>query len=194
MSQKSILNKVKLTSGFELPYHLKIINAGDGGVGKTTFLKRYTTGKFVVETKETIGTGFFTKKIKNKVINDFVDLTIWDLGGQQRFRNIVKDFVMGAAGALLFFDLTRYKTFQSLEEWISIIRTFDEDDKNIPILLVGAKSDLSDAFAIEKKEIDKLVIDKNMIGYIQTSSKTGENVEKAIEILVDYIFKTGKEI
>jgi len=177
-----------------LPYHLKIINAGDGGVGKTTFLKRYTTGKFVVETKETIGTGFFTKKIKNKVINDFVDLTIWDLGGQQRFRNIVKDFVMGAAGALLFFDLTRYKTFQSLEEWISIIRTFDEDDKNIPILLVGAKSDLSDAFAIEKKEIDKLVIDKNMIGYIQTSSKTGENVEKAIEILVDYIFKTGKEI
>lgn len=177
-----------------MPYHLKIINAGDGGVGKTTFLKRYITGEFVIDSMETIGTGFFTKKIKNKIIKDYVDLTIWDFGGQKRFRNLIKDFVMGAAGALLFFDLTRYETFQGLDEWISIIRGFNEKENNIPILLVGSKSDLIELSTVNRKEIDKFVKDNNLIGYIATSSKTGENVEKTIEILVNHIFKTKKRI
>ena len=41
----------------------KIITAGDGGVGKTTLLHRYIEGQFLVDTKMTIGVGFFQKDI-----------------------------------------------------------------------------------------------------------------------------------
>jgi len=173
----------------------KMINAGDGGVGKTTFLKRYTTGEFVENSKETIGTGFFTKKYFRGRRREQLDLTFWDLGGQDRFRHIVKDFVLGAAGALLFYDITRYATFEGLYEWLDILRS-DQNEMNmdIPIILVGSKNDLDDLRAVDPDDALEFVNRNDLLGYIETSSKTGENVEKAIEVLVERIFKTNKGI
>ncbi|MHA1819597.1 MAG: Rab family GTPase [Promethearchaeota archaeon] len=181
----------------KIPYMFKIVNSGDAGVGKTAFLKRYTTGEFIEESIETIGTGFFTKTLYLGLEHEKIDLTIWDLGGQDRFRHIVKGFVMGAAGALLFFDLTRYETFKHLDEWVHILRYGEGDevlDENLPILLLGNKSDLKDLIEIKQSEIDDYVKKQNLVGYFQTSAKTGENVNESVEMLVKYIYETDKGI
>ena len=186
------------------------MNSGDGGVGKTTFLKRYTTSRFLEVSKETIGTGFFTKsifykpgkpkkqsdsKIYKKSAKERIDLTLWDLGGQDRFRYIVRDFIYGAAGALLFFDITRYKTFEGLEEWMEILRSKEEKGAlPMPILLVGSKNDLDILREIENKEIKEFVKSHDLIGYVECSSKTGDNVELAVDTLVRHIFNTNKGI
>jgi small GTP-binding protein len=178
-----------------MPYFLKLINAGDGGVGKTTFLKRYTAGAFVSNTIETIGTGFFTKQIylenNPKLRNERVDITIWDLGGQIRFRHILKDFIIGASGALLFFDLTRYDTFEHLNDWLDLINQSNEEDDKTPVILIGTKADLDVARMVEEKEILEFVKTKDLIGYYETSAKSGLNIDKTIETLVEYIFQTS---
>lgn len=148
----------------------------------------------------TIGTGFFTKSLQYKPdknsAKERIDLTIFDLGGQERFRHIVRDFVFGAAGALLFFDITRYSTFEGLGEWLEILRSKEEKDSTMtmPILLVGAKNDLDLLREVDKKEINQFVKSHDLIGYIECSSKTGDNVELTVDRLVRQIFNTNKGI
>ena len=92
----------------------KIVVIGEGGVGKTTLLHRSVSNIFVDSTKMTIGSDFFMKKIEKideKNINQ-LNLLLWDFAGQERFRFILKDYVRGAEGVLLCFDLSRFPTLK----------------------------------------------------------------------------------
>jgi small GTP-binding protein len=161
---------------------LKILTAGEGGVGKTTLLHRYVEGKFSAETRMTIGVEFFLKEVD--INSHHCTLQLWDFGGQQRFRFLLESYVLGAKGALLLFDLTRPMTLEKLEEWVNICRRGDPD---LPILFIGTKNDLqddimvSDDYASEFKEAFKL------FDYLKISSKSGENVLKAFDILTKKI-------
>ncbi|MHA1932774.1 MAG: Rab family GTPase, partial [Promethearchaeota archaeon] len=116
---------------------LKILTAGEGGVGKTTILHRYVEGRFSAETKMTIGVEFF---LKETMIDDKqCTLQLWDFGGQERFRFLLESYVLGAKGALLMFDLTRMTTLENLEQWLNIVR---KGDPNLPVLFLGTKLDL----------------------------------------------------
>ena len=170
----------------------KIINSGDGGVGKTSFLKRFTSGFFIELSKSTIGTGFFTKSVKLDNL-DHADLTIWDFGGQGRFRDILRDFMIGAHGALLLFDITRYQSFSNLKEWVTLLRS-KEDNYEIPILLLGTKCDLADVREVFPEDIQNFVEEKNLIGYCETSAKSGINIEDSVKRLVQHIFDHNKGI
>ena len=125
--------------------------------------------------------------------NDHADLTIWDFGGQSRFRNILRDFIIGAHGALLLFDIARYQSFSNLREWLALLRSRD-DDYEMPILLLGTKNDLADVREVFPQDIQKFVEDNNLIGYFETSAKTGAEIEDSVKFLVQYIFDHNKGI
>ena len=152
-------------------YTFKIVIAGDGGTGKTTLINRYMTNKFNVDTKMTIGAGFFTKTLE---INDSIlKLQIWDFGGEKRFRFILPTYCKGAHGVIMAFDLTRLPTFVNLDEWINIVKKNAEDPK---IILIGTKLDLGEK--IDEETISEFLKRNNEIAsFYKTSSKTGENVE-----------------
>lgn len=175
-------------------YMFKIINSGDGGTGKTTFLKRYTTGEYIESSIRTLGTGFFIKDLSYNSKRENVRLTVWDFGGQRRFHFFLRDFVFGAAGALLFFDLSRPKTFSHVKEWVELLRSKEKKTENLPILLIGAKCDLNDLISITDEEILDVVKEYNLIGYFPTSSKDNINVNECMNALVDYIFKTNSDL
>ena len=157
---------------------LKILLAGEGGVGKTTLLHRYVEGKFSAETRMTIGVEFFLKEVE--VDSHYSTLQLWDFGGQERFRFLLESYVLGAKGALLLFDLTRPITLEKLENWVNICR---RGDPNLPILFLGTKHDLTDNitvtddYALEFKEAF------NLFDYLKVSSKSGENVLTAFNLL-----------
>ena len=161
---------------------LKILLAGEGGVGKTTLLHRYVKGKFSAETRMTIGVEFFLKEVE--IDNQYCTLQLWDFGGQERFRFLLESYVLGAKGALLLFDLTRPITLEKLENWVSICR---RGNPNLPILFLGTKHDLSndimvtDDYAFEFKEAF------NLFNYLKVSSKSGENVQNAFTLLTKKI-------
>ena len=112
----------------------KILVGGDGGVGKTTLLRRYVNGKFDDSTIMTVGVDFFVKEISLNFNNSKMkcSLQLWDLGGQKQFRHLMSSYVMGARGALLLIDLTRLPEIKAVLEWVNIIRMHDID---IPIIL-----------------------------------------------------------
>jgi small GTP-binding protein len=163
---------------------LKILTAGEGGVGKTTLLHRYVEGKFSAETKMTIGVEFFLKE--TEIDSKQCTLQLWDFGGQERFRFLLESYVLGAKGALLMFDLTRLMTLENLEQWLNIVR---KGDPNLPVLFVGTKLDLADEIQVDDEYAKSFLKEYNLIGYLKISSKTGEHVSDAFNILTQKILE-----
>lgn len=164
---------------------LKVIIAGEGGVGKTTMLHRYIKGRFIEGLHMTIGVEFFLKELE--MDGEKVMLQIWDFGGQERFRFLLKNYARGAKGALLMFDLTRPVTLENLEQWVKICR---DENPELPIIFLGTKLDLfnlitiKDEFALIYKEM------YNLFEFLKVSSKTGQNVDLAFELLAKEIIKS----
>ena len=163
---------------------LKILTAGEGGVGKTTLLHRYVEGKFSAETKMTIGVEFFLKE--TEIDSKHCTLQLWDFGGQERFRFLLESYVLGAKGALLMFDLTRMSSLQNLEQWLNIVR---KGDPNLPVLFVGTKLDLGEEIQVDDDYAKTFLKEYNLIDFLKISSKTGEHVSDAFNILTQKILE-----
>ena len=160
---------------------IKIFVAGEGGVGKTTLIKRYVDGIFDANTIMTIGANFAVKKMITKKGTE-IHLQIWDLGGEERFRFILPMYIKGSSGGIICFDTTRYTSLKNLKEgWLQTIK---EILPNAPIVLIGTKTDLPES-NVNMKEFEVFVKEFNIHGPIMTSSKTGENVDKAFQLVSD---------
>ncbi|MFX1447899.1 MAG: Rab family GTPase [Promethearchaeota archaeon] len=158
-----------------LQFKLPIV--GDGGVGKTTLTHRYLHGLFKESYHLTIGVDFFLKKFEIDGRN--VSLQIWDFAGEEKFRFLLPGVINGAHGTIFMFDITRYATFENLSNWFTVFKTANENfNQYVPALLVGSKTDLSGIRTVPSKEAKSFAQNNNFIGYIECSSKNGENVEE----------------
>jgi small GTP-binding protein len=165
----------------------KIVTAGEGAVGKTTFLHKYTTGNFVVDLKVTIGVEFFSKTLERD--GKFYQIVIWDFGGQDQFRNLLKTYIKGTAGALFMIDLREvHRSLKNIEDWWNILNK----DKDIPVILIGAKYDLieQDSYKIQKTTIDEVLEKYSFIDYKETSSKSGLNIGSCLDELLNKLIES----
>ncbi|MFX1573252.1 MAG: Rab family GTPase [Promethearchaeota archaeon] len=166
------------------PMIIKCITAGDGGVGKTTLLYRYVEGRFLADTRMTLGVEFFIKEVD--VGRKKINLQVWDFGGQEHFRPLLKNYALGARGALLLFDLTRPSSLDKIDQWVNICR---EDNPNIPIIFLGTKLDLTDLISVDDSYALRFKTKYNFLDYLKISSKTGENVNLAFKMLAKEIIR-----
>jgi len=160
----------------------KIVIFGDAGCGKTTLNKRFIKDLFLPDSHMTIGVEFETKIIE--VDEKHVNLMIWDFGGEERFRILFPQYILGVMGGILMYDITDYSSFSHISDWLSIIK---ETKKNIPILLLGGKLDLEQFREISFNEAKQLADSLGLNNYIECSSKTGENVENSFKELTRMI-------
>ena len=166
---------------------LKVMVAGDGGVGKTTLVRKFVSGSFNEATAMTIGVQFH---VKDMIFEDKpVSLQLWDLGGQDHFRFMLSSYTFGARGAILLYDTTRESTLDALEEWVKICRSHKAD---IPILLCGTKTDLVMQRCISEARARSLLESLNLFDHIEVSAKTGSNVERAFEMIVGKIIHPNR--
>ncbi|KKN20596.1 hypothetical protein LCGC14_0933940 [marine sediment metagenome] len=165
----------------------KILVGGEGGAGKTSLLRRYVDDFFDDSSVMTVGVDFFTKELNFDNIH--CSLQLWDLGGQKRFRYLLDNYVMGARGALLLFDLTKMPKIGNVLDWVNIVRLHDI---NLPIILVGTKNDLEDFIAVDDESAIHIKNAFNMINYVKTSAKTGFNVENVFEIIAKKLTQMSK--
>nr|MDO8133557.1 Rab family GTPase [Candidatus Njordarchaeum guaymaensis] len=163
--------------------YFKIIVAGEADVGKTALVNRYSMGEFVAP--ETIGIDFSSKSGKSAELGRF-KFSIWDLGGEVRFRFILPEVCKGAKGVMLLFDLSNPKTFKNLDEWVKVIRSCMG---NVPVLLVGAKADLQSK--VPEELIKRFVKERKLSGFVKVSAKQNKNVNEAFQKIIEL---TPKEI
>ncbi|MFX1305088.1 MAG: Rab family GTPase [Promethearchaeota archaeon] len=160
-----------------MDFSFKVIIVGPSAVGKTSLLNRFVHNEFALKYKMTIGVDFLTKTVEYQP-SKFVKLHIWDIGAQERFKFLHRSFYEGASGALVTFDLSRQTTFSSMKTWLSEMRSVMKNE--IPKVIIGNKSDLIPliGFIIDRSAVEQYAQNQNCF-YIETSAKTGENVEKA---------------
>ncbi len=168
----------------------KIPICGQGSVGKTCLVLRFTENKFM-ETKSTIGVAFAIKDVQTQEQGK-IRLQIWDFAGEERFRTLLGPFCIGSSGAILLFDLNWPESFKELDDWMEIVRdNTGESDRlgkkqPIPVVLAGTKKDLCKGGErpIKKGLIDAFMKKHGITSYHEISSKTGENVESVFRDLV----------
>jgi len=99
-----------------------------------------------------------------------------------------KQYYEGTQGALIIFDLTRLNTYEEIEQWLS--EMFGIINENIPFIIIGNKLDLVKEVSrsIDNEVVREYAEGKDSI-YIETSAKTGENVEEAFRELTQRMIK-----
>ncbi|MHA2429740.1 MAG: GTP-binding protein [Promethearchaeota archaeon] len=153
----------------------KLILTGDFKVGKTSLIRRFVENNFKEDYISTIGVEISKKSIIMDE-NTKLSFVLWDIGGQiGQIRPYRQRFYEGANAAFIVVDRTR-DHLDSIKTWLEDIK--DSIPNNIPIVIVGNKSDLNEKIVITEEQIK--VIAKHLdLHFIVTSAKTGENVNEA---------------
>jgi small GTP-binding protein len=165
-------------------YTFKIMMLGDASVGKTSLTMRYISGFFMEDLKLTIGVDFYSKTTEFR--NKKVKLQIWDFGGEERFRFLLSQYSKGANGAFFLYDITNQTSLDHLPDWTQVIR---EHAGDIPIMLIGSKVDLDEFRAVSRDDGILAAKKYNLSSFVELSSKTGENVEKAFDVMTEILFE-----
>jgi GTP-binding nuclear protein Ran len=148
----------------------KVILCGDGGVGKTTFVKRHKTGEFTKKYIATMGVEvnplpFYTNK-------GAVIFNCWDTAGQEKFGGLRDGYYIGGKAAIIMFDVTARTTYSSVPHWHKDLTRVCE---GIPIVLCGNKVDSKER-AVQPRDI--IFHRKKNLQYYDISAKSNYNFEK----------------
>jgi Ras-related protein Rab-2A len=171
-------------------YLFKVVILGEGAVGKTAIVTRFSHGFFRTDYKTTIGSQFAVKNIDIHERNEnlTVKLQIWDVAGQSRFQILRPMYYRGSSGGVLVFDVTRRRTFLLLDEWLDELER--AVGKKIPLVLVANKTDLPDR-VVEPKE-GREFADARDMPYVESSAKTGEGIVDIFENLGKTLVSTRR--
>ena len=175
---------MKLDSDFEFP--LKVIVIGDTCVGKTNFIFRFVENRFSLNYVSTVGFDYRSKIITLPKSKKKVKLQIWDTAGQERYNAVNKNLFQKVQGVIIMYDITNRASFENINKWLYLLSQNVSDKAKI---LVGSKLDLSEEKRIVTEEEGQNLADKNNIPFYETSSKTGENVEKIFFTLAQNIYE-----
>ncbi|KAI3640555.1 hypothetical protein MIR68_001433 [Amoeboaphelidium protococcarum] len=172
---------------------LKIGMLGDSQIGKTSLMVKYVEGTFDEDYIQTLGVNFMEKSITLK--NNEITFSIWDLGGQKEFVNMLP-LVCNESVALLFmFDLSRKSTLNSVKEWYRQARGFN---KTALPFLIGTKYDQFQQLSKEDQEEitsqSRKFAKAMKAPLIFTSSQQGVNIQKIFKIVLSKAFDIKSNI
>lgn len=164
----------------------KIILVGDSGVGKSSLLKRAVQRKFTDNYQATIGFEFLLLYYEINGIK--IKLQIWDTCGQEMYRSLIQGFYRNTSLVLLLYAVNDQKSFDNLYEWLKDIK--NNTEKEMPIFLIGNKSDLIDELKMVNKQTGNEFFEQNNLKYFnETSAKTGYNVDETFNEIAKYLYK-----
>ena len=162
---------------------VKLILLGNGSVGKTSIIARFTEDGFTKVYKQTVGLDFFEKLVTLRG-EKRARLQIWDIGGQSIGSKMLGKYIYGSDVVFLCYDVTDEKSFSDAEDWLRMVTTtFEtqgatEGGKKTPpqIYLCGNKIDLQHLRKVRESQHDNFVEENNLKGGFFTSAQSGDNV------------------
>ncbi|KAM4060618.1 Ras family protein [Hirsutella rhossiliensis] len=194
----------------------KLVCIGDSGCGKSSLTIRLCEGRFSPHHDVTIGVEFGSRIVPvgpphtkspspfsapdglpdpprdtSNTPQKHMKLSLWDTAGQETYKSVTRSYFRGASGALLVFDLSRKQTFQHVTDWLNDLRAIAEPD--IVVILVGNKADLTqqeeNKREVTREDAESWAKRNGVMEYVETSAKSGENVERAFMRVAERIFQ-----
>merc|ERR1711879_859324 len=171
----------------------KVGMIGESQTGKTSLMVKYVEDRFDQDYIETLGVNFMEKTISLKNVN--VTFSLWDLGGQKEYKDLLP-LVCSEARVLLFvFDLTRRNSLVAVKQWYKLAR---QENKHAVAFLIGSKYDLFDHQDInQKRETIKHArkFAKAMKApLIFCSASKAINVNKIFQIIISKVFNVEPRV
>eukprot|EP00389_Voromonas_pontica_P013079 GDKH01020157.1.p1 GENE.GDKH01020157.1~~GDKH01020157.1.p1 ORF type:complete len:218 (-),score=62.00 GDKH01020157.1:263-916(-) len=148
----------------------KLVLVGDGGVGKTTLVKRHLTGEFEKKYLPTLGVEVHPLLFNTNF--GALKFICWDTAGQEKFGGLRDGYYIQGKCAIIMFDVTSRITYKNVPNWH---RDLTRVCENIPIVLVGNKVDVKDR---QVKARNILFHRKRNLQYYDISARSNYNFEK----------------
>jgi small GTP-binding protein len=172
-------------------FKFKITVIGDGRVGKTSLIKKFTKGTFERDYIKTIGAQFTV--YDREIHGDKITLIFWDIAGQDEFNFARPSFFKNSQAAIVVYSLEENElgadSYDHIEDWHKDVIQFCGD---IPVVIFANKVDLIDEKNIDKSNIQEIIDKRNLLGYFITSAKTGKGVIEAFNALINDLYKKIK--
>jgi GTP-binding nuclear protein Ran len=168
----SITEKVDINqkmSAEQIPT-FKLVLVGDGGTGKTTFVKRHLSGEFEKKYIATVGVEVHPLVFHTNY--GPICFNTWDTAGQEKFGGLRDGYYVQGQCGIIMFDVTSRITYNNVPNWHKdLVRVCE----NIPIVLCGNKVDIK-----ERKVKAKTITfhRKKNLQYYDISAKSNYNFEK----------------
>jgi GTP-binding nuclear protein Ran len=148
----------------------KLLLVGDGGVGKTTFVKRHRTGEFEKQYNPTQGVD--VHPLSFHTTYGPIIFKVWDTAGQEKFGGLRDGYYINGQCAIIMFDVTSRLTYKNVPNWHKdIVRVCE----NIPMVILGNKVDIKDR-KVKPKNIT--FHRKKNLQYYDISARSNYNFEK----------------
>lgn len=167
------------TAAEEMSIRLAVLGAG--GVGKSALTLRYVRDFFVTDWDPTIEDAYRTTV---EVDNVCCQLEVLDTAGQDDFSALRPQWMMGKDGYIFVFGLDREGSQNDLAQYYELHTQLKEEGQPKAIMLVGNKKDLVDedpSKRIMTEEEGKDLARKWEAEYIETSAKTGHNIDELFQ-------------
>ena len=173
---------------FDLSF--KIIVVGDQGVGKSCLAIKASRNYFEDFYSPTVGFEFvsFNVRVQDKIIK----LQIWDTCGQEVYRSLISSFFRSASLAIVVYSIDTEDSFNNIEKWLNDIKT--QSNPDIKIFLIGNKADLEDKRRLTKEQGEQLCRDHKLAFFMETSAKTGFNVQNVFIQVAKELYLQHEEI
>ncbi|CAI5448021.1 unnamed protein product [Caenorhabditis angaria] len=154
---------------------LKLVLVGDGASGKTSICQRFAKETFDKAYHQTLGLDFFSRRLMFP--NDVqVLVQVWDIGGQSIAGEMVDKYVNGANIVILVYDVTNGKSFDNVQDWLSLCRrVLDGQPKPPTFVLLGNKTDLEEKRVVSV-EAHNTFCSSNELTPAYVSAKSGDTV------------------
>ncbi|CAI2380614.1 unnamed protein product [Moneuplotes crassus] len=169
----------------------KIVIIGEASVGKTSFLIRFTQGKYTDEYEATIGVDFQAKSLA--VGSKIVKLQVWDTAGQEKFKSITRTYYNRSHGCLVLYDISDDKSFEKAKGLIQYYKEESEATLPFNVILVGNKCDLEEQRKVSTLE-GRILAQEYSIPFFETSVKEDIGVDEVFAKIAVEAMKGDKDL
>jgi small GTP-binding protein len=171
-------------------YQFRLILIGSTAVGKTSIFGRIKDPNyFCANLPNTVGVNPDLTETTVQVDGKTIKILLADTAGQERFRSIVKSYYRNMVGGFLVFDVRDHKTFEELNEWLEDAKEGAANPRELTFVLVGNKidKDVNQPRSVSYQEA-KAFAEHFGMEYIETSAKTGQNIDELLPFLVNKVY------
>ena len=161
----------------------KVVIVGDSGCGKTSLFTSFIRGYFPTDYEPTIFENH--RAFVQNQGNEILTVDLWDTAGQEDYERLRRLSYQDANLVILAYSLASKESLLNIPEvWAPEIINFCP---NVPILLVGLKSDLPDH---KVDPFDALKVAENIgaVAHMQCSAKEMYNVGPLFDTCFNIIY------